>query len=79
VNNLHIKMKITLVSDVQHDKHEDTVDLLKLCATLCMYFCQKDVISSDWVKILGKSILRGILQENLLVGTFAKSLGHEKQ
>jgi hypothetical protein len=23
--------------------------------------------------------LRGILQENLLVGTFAKSLGHEKQ
>lgn len=51
-------MKITLVSDVQHNKRNDTVDLLKLCATLLMYFCQKDAISSDWVKIPDKSILR---------------------
>lgn len=65
--------------DVQHNKHNDAVDLLKLCATFRTYCCQKDAIPSDWVKIPDKSILRGMLQDNLLVGSFAKILGHVKQ
>lgn len=43
-----------------------------------MYFCQKDLISSECAKISDNSTLRDILQNNSLVGSFPKSLSHEK-